>query len=58
MMAKVKKQISNRNPKEIVKIPILVTISLCSAVLKSLFQTHSLCSLHPDYIQKIVNATL
>lgn len=38
MMAKVKEQISNRNPKEIVKIPILVTIPFVLQFLNPYFR--------------------
>lgn len=56
--AKVKEQISKRNPKENSEDTCSGNHSLCPELLKSLFQTHTLGSLHPDYIQKIVNVTL
>lgn len=56
-MVKVKEQIGKMNPKEIVKIPILVNIPFILKFLNPISDT-SKCSLHPDHIQNIANATL
>lgn len=50
---KVKKQISDRYPKEIVKIHLLGTILFTLQFLNLMSTT----DLYPDYIQNIINTT-
>lgn len=56
-MVKVEEQVGKMNPKEIVRILILVTILFILQFLNPISDM-SKCSLHPDYSQNIVNATL